>query len=83
MALEFAPKKISCNCALPGIVETEMVKKSFEILPEDVKDNIIAKHPLGLGKPEDIASLIVFLLSDQRWWITGSEYIINGGYSAQ
>ncbi len=83
MALELAPKKIRCNCVLPGIVETEMVKKSFEILPEEAKNIITAQHPLGLGKPEDIASLIVFLLSDHSKWITGSEYIIDGGYSAQ
>jgi len=83
MALELAPKRIRCNCVLPGIVETEMIKKSFEILPEEAKDNIIAKHPLGLGRPEDVASLIIFLLSDKASWITGSEYVIDGGYSAQ
>jgi NAD(P)-dependent dehydrogenase (short-subunit alcohol dehydrogenase family) len=82
MALELAPKKIRCNCVLPGIVETNMVKKLFETIPQEAKDKIIAKHPLGLGKPEDIASLIIFLLSDHAKWITGSEYIIDGGYSA-
>lgn len=83
LALELAYKKIRCNCILPGIVETSMVKKLFETIPEEAKDKIIAKHPLGLGKPEDIASLVVFLLSDQAKWITGSEFIIDGGYSSQ
>lgn len=83
MALELAPKKIRCNCVLPGIVETEMVKNLFCSIPEDAKEKIISKHPLGIGKPEDIASLIIFLLSDHARWITGSEYIIDGGYSAQ
>lgn len=83
IALELAPKKIRCNCVLPGIVETEMVAQLFETISIEAKERIIAKHPLGLGKPEDIASLIVFLLSDQARWITGGEYIIDGGYSAQ
>ena len=83
MALELAQKKIRCNCVLPGIVETEMVKSLFNSIPVDAKEKIIAKHPLGIGKPEDVASLIVFLLSDHARWITGSDYVIDGGYSAQ
>lgn len=83
MALELSSKRIRCNCVLPGVVETEMVKKSFESIPKEAVQTIINKHPLGLGTPEDIASLICFLLSDEAKWITGSEYIIDGGYSAQ
>lgn len=83
IALELAPKNIRCNCVLPGIVETEMVAKLFETLSIDTKARIVAKHPLGIGKTEDVASLIVFLLSDQARWITGGEYVIDGGYSAQ
>ncbi len=83
MAIELAPKKIRCNCVLPGIVETEMVSQLFETIPLDAKERIIGKHPLGLGKPEDIAALIMFLMSDKARWITGGEYVIDGGYSAQ
>lgn len=83
MALEFAPKKIRCNCILPGIVQTKMVEILFDSIPPEAKDKIIGKHPLGLGTPEDVAALVTFLLSDQAKWITGSEYIIDGGYSAQ
>jgi NAD(P)-dependent dehydrogenase (short-subunit alcohol dehydrogenase family) len=82
MALELAVKKIRCNCILPGIVETELVKKLFDTITPEAKKNIIDKHPLGLGKPDDVAGLVCFLLSDQARWITGSEYIIDGGYSA-
>lgn len=83
MALELAVKKIRCNCVLPGIVETEMVKKLFDTIPIETKETIIRNHPLGIGKPEDVASLVCFLLSERANWITGSEYIIDGGYSAK
>jgi len=83
MALELAPKKIRCNCVLPGIVRTEMVERLFNSIPTESMNNVISKHPLGLGKPEDVAALVCFLLSDQAKWITGSEYIIDGGYSAR
>jgi NAD(P)-dependent dehydrogenase (short-subunit alcohol dehydrogenase family) len=82
MALELAVKKIRCNCVLPGIVVTEMVNTLFHSIPPEAKQKIIDNHPLGLGKPEDVALLMCFLISDQARWITGSEYIIDGGYSA-
>lgn len=82
MALELAVKKIRCNCVLPGYVDTEMVKKLFASIPIEAKQEIINKHPLGIGQPEDVAFLVCFLISDKAKWITGSEYIIDGGYSA-
>ncbi|MCX6278617.1 MAG: SDR family NAD(P)-dependent oxidoreductase [Bacteroidetes bacterium] len=81
IAMELASKKIRSNCVLPGIVETEMVQGLFTSIPIEVKENIIKEHPLGLGKPEDVAALVAFLLSDEARWITGAEYIIDGGYS--
>jgi len=83
MAIELASKNIRCNCILPGIVETELVKELFEAIPSESKDRIISKHPLGLGTPKDIAELVSFLLSNQAGWITGSDFVIDGGYSAQ
>jgi NAD(P)-dependent dehydrogenase (short-subunit alcohol dehydrogenase family) len=83
MALELAQKKIRCNCLLPGIVETEMIQKLYESIPPEAKEKITSKYPLGLGKPSDIAALAAFLLSDNARWITGAEYVIDGGYSAQ
>jgi NAD(P)-dependent dehydrogenase (short-subunit alcohol dehydrogenase family) len=82
LALELAAKKIRCNCVLPGVVMTPMSEKLFESIPPERKQKIVEEHPLGLGAPEDIANLISFLISDLARWITGSEYIIDGGYSA-
>jgi len=81
MALELAPKKIRVNCVSPAIVETEMTQKMFKELPEDSKSELLAKHLLGFGKPSDISNLVKFLLSDQSRWITGTNLIIDGGYS--
>jgi NAD(P)-dependent dehydrogenase (short-subunit alcohol dehydrogenase family) len=83
MALEIAKKKIRVNCILPGVVETEMTNKMFDTLSEESKKSIINMHPLGLGKPNDIAYACAYLLSDTARWITGSNLVIDGGYSAQ
>jgi NAD(P)-dependent dehydrogenase (short-subunit alcohol dehydrogenase family) len=82
MSMELGSRKIRCNTVLPGMVETEMSKQMFESLPESSVAEIVRQHPLGLGTPVDIAYLAVFLLSDQSRWITGSEIVIDGGYSA-
>jgi NAD(P)-dependent dehydrogenase (short-subunit alcohol dehydrogenase family) len=82
MALEFISKKVRVNCLLLGIVETEMVKNMFESLLDESRQSIINKHPLGLGKPDDVAYFCAFLLSDLSRWITGSSIVIDGGYSA-
>jgi len=82
MALELAFKKIRVNCILPGVVETEMSNEMFQKLSEESKENIVDMHPLGLGKPEDIAYACVYLLSDSARWVTGTNLIIDGGYSA-
>ncbi len=82
MALELAKNNIRVNCILPGVVETEMSSKMFENLPEESKKSIIDMHPLGLGRPEDIAYACTYLLSDFAKWVTGTNLIVDGGYSA-
>jgi len=82
IALELVKKNIRVNCILPGVVETEMSNKIFENLPEESKKSIINMHPLGLGRPEDIAYACTYLLSDFAKWVTGTNLIVDGGYSA-
>jgi len=82
MALELVSKNIRVNGVSPAIVETEMVKKLFSTLTEEAVEGIVNMHPLGIGKPEDVANVCKFLLSDDARWITGSNVIIDGGYSA-
>jgi NAD(P)-dependent dehydrogenase (short-subunit alcohol dehydrogenase family) len=83
IALELANKKIRVNSILPGIVDTEMFQKIKNELSEESLSDIQRRHPLGIGKPEDVGNLCAFLLSDLSNWITGSDYIIDGGYSCQ
>jgi len=83
MSLELAKKNIRVNCILPGVVDTEMSNEMFQRLSEESKKEIIDMHPLGVGMPEDIANASAFLLSDAAKWMTGSNLIIDGGYSAR
>jgi NAD(P)-dependent dehydrogenase (short-subunit alcohol dehydrogenase family) len=81
MALELAAKNIRVNCISPGMVKTEMMNAVFDSLSEQAVDNIIKAHPLGLGQPTDVAWACTYLLSDAARWITGSNLVIDGGYS--
>jgi NAD(P)-dependent dehydrogenase (short-subunit alcohol dehydrogenase family) len=82
MALELASKKIRVNCVLPGVVETEMSLNLFKSISEESKNSILKMHPLGLGKPQDVANACIFLLSGASKWITGTNFFVDGGYSA-
>ena len=67
---------------MPALVETDMSLKILESISEESKDKILKMHPLGFGKAIDIANSAAFLLSPASRWITGVEFIIDGGYSA-
>ena len=83
MALELARKGIRVNSISPAIVETEMTKKLFENIPAESKQEIEKMHPLGFGKPDDVANACIYLLSNASKWVTGTNLILDGGYSAQ
>ena len=76
MAQELASRGIRVNAVAPGFIETDMT----DILKEEVKTEMLKKIPLKhLGKPEDIANLVVFLASSKADYITGQVININGG----
>ena len=81
LACELASRKIRVNSIAPGYVRTSMNEKVMRTLPQEAIDKIISAHPLGVGEPEDVASLVSFLLSDDARWITGSTITIDGGFS--
>lgn len=78
LALELAPRQIRVNCILPAMIWTDLILKggiTEEELKEDEK-----KYPLKrYGKPEDIANLSIYLLSNAAAWMTGSSIKITGG----
>ena len=82
LAIQFASDNIRSNCILPGAVDTSMQKRW--------KKNVSAKKKLEkiipllrVGKPTDISNTIMFLLSDQSSYITGTEIIVDGGFTAK
>ena len=84
IALEFANKKIRVNAISPGqICNTKMTDNKFSLLPKEDIDKISDSHPLGLGSVKDVADGCIYLLSDASKWITGTNLIIDGGYSAK
>ena len=83
MAIELVSKNIRVNSISPGHIKTEMANRLFGKISEKSKKEIIEMHPLGLGRPDDIANASAFLLSDAARWVTGTNLIIDGGYSAR
>jgi len=79
-ALGYAAQGIRVNSVHPGYIDTPLL----QALPTEAIDELIGKHPLGrLGTAEEVANLVIFLLSDKASFITGSQHVIDGGYTAQ
>ncbi len=82
LALELAAIGIRVNSIAPGQVETEMAQQQRQTLTEEQFERIRALHPLGLGRPADVAHAVAFLIADTSRWITGSTLTVDGGYTA-
>ena len=79
LARELGPKKIRVNALNPGMVETEGAR-SAGVLGSEMEAGTIAQTPLGrIGQPGDIASVAVFLASDDSAWLTGEQLLVGGG----
>jgi acetoacetyl-CoA reductase len=76
LAQEGASKGITVNVVAPGYIDTEMV----QAVPQNVLEKIIARIPVGrLGKAEEIARAVLFLVADEAGFVTGSTLSVNGG----
>jgi len=83
LAIELARRKIRVNTLSPGLVHTPMTAKAFELLSKEQIQEIESSHPLGAGEPEDVARAAAFLLAPQSSWITGTDLVVDGGYTAR
>ena len=81
LALEVAKKGVTVNTISPGYIGTKMVTA----IPKEVLDSKILPHiPVGrLGKPEEVAGLIIYLASEEAAFVTGANIAINGGQHMQ
>lgn len=82
LAIEFARNDIRVNSISPGHVESAMGLKVKTSLPKEQYESIVNMHPLGLGSPEDVANAVAFLLAETGRWITGTNLVVDGGYTA-
>ncbi|MBN7774063.1 SDR family NAD(P)-dependent oxidoreductase [Clostridium aminobutyricum] len=82
-APELAEKKIRINAVAPGVVQTRMVEQYFAQLTKEQKQATLGAYPLGLGQPEDVAEMAVFLLSEKSRWITGQTIVVDGGHTVR
>ncbi len=80
LAIEYAKENIRVNSISPGYIETAILDDA----DQELKDQLVSLHPMGrLGKPEEIAKVVVFLASDDASFVTGTDFLADGGYTAQ
>ncbi|MDG2356381.1 MAG: SDR family oxidoreductase [Paracoccaceae bacterium] len=84
VALEFVGQGIRCNCICPGTVDTPSLHQRLKDTGdyEKAMTDFVARQPMGrIGEPGEIASLAVYLASDESNFTTGQTHIIDGGWS--
>jgi NAD(P)-dependent dehydrogenase (short-subunit alcohol dehydrogenase family) len=90
-AIDYAPYNIRVNCICPGTIDTPLLHKAVDVYvnltsakKEDVYKDLDKIQPMGrVGKPEEIAEAVAFLLSDDNSFMTGSLVSVDGGYVCQ
>lgn len=76
LAYETAKKGITVNVVAPGFIETDILRA----IPGSIMEKIVSSIPMGhLGKPDDIANMVLFLASNEANYITGQVFNVNGG----
>jgi NAD(P)-dependent dehydrogenase (short-subunit alcohol dehydrogenase family) len=83
MALDYAPRGIRVNAICPAYVETDINREYLESLRVTGRfEGLLSKHPMGLGRPDDVAWAALYLASDEARWVTGVALPVDGGLLA-
>lgn len=85
VAKDYLKHNIRCNCISPARVHTpfvdDFIKKNYPGKEKEIFEKLSASQPIGrMGKPEEVATLALYLCSDEASFITGSDYPIDGGF---
>jgi 3(or 17)beta-hydroxysteroid dehydrogenase len=85
IAMHGARHGVRCNSVHPSFIDTPMVASMIEAMGDDkARDRLTKAAPMGrLGQPEEVAAMIVYLASDESKFVTGAEFVIDGGLTAR
>jgi NAD(P)-dependent dehydrogenase (short-subunit alcohol dehydrogenase family) len=82
-AAEYATQNIRVNAVCPAFIQTPMLENAGMRPGTEMHDMLAGMHPMKrLGKPEEVASLVMWLCSEGATFVTGSAYLVDGGYVA-
>lgn len=79
-ALTYAKQNVRVNSVHPGLIATPMIAAQDQA----ISDGVVAATPMGrIGQPGEVASVILFLASDEASYVTGAQFMVDGGYTTQ
>ncbi|MFZ0168722.1 MAG: glucose 1-dehydrogenase [Candidatus Dormiibacterota bacterium] len=85
MALDHAADGIRVNCVCPGSIDTPLLQAFYDAQDDPVAARLQDEvdHPLGIGRVEDVAEAVLYLVSDRSSYVTGHALVVDGGYTAR